>query len=183
MGQTDNHVWRPDRPANLGRAPAAVWALHLLQKNVWEERTKSARDSQMRKYMRFARGEGRGCPPGDLDLVAYISWLLFEGSVSANSFRNYLSAIQLFCEGEKLLPLSPTPTKSRLLMDILGTAFRCEGRFPVRDLKKRASLSAMNAAQALVWGRRASNWKSRRRAASWQVGFCFSFRGGTLGAM
>lgn len=154
---------------NMGGTPAAAWALNLLQKNVWVERTKFSKDTEMRKYRRFAREEVRGLPPGEIDLDVYVAWLLCEGLVSAKSFRNYLSATRRFCEGEKLLPLPPTPTESKLLTDTLGAARKCEGKFPVKGMKRRAGLSAMNTTQALVWGRREKDWRSQRRSAGWQV--------------
>lgn len=52
--------------------------------------------------MKFAREGGRGLPPGEIDLVAYVSWLQYERSVLAKSFRNYVSTIRRYCEGEAL---------------------------------------------------------------------------------
>lgn len=106
-----------------------------------------------------------------------------ECSSSKNYFRNNLSAFRRICEGEKLLPLPPAPTESRLLSDILGAAMKCERRFPCKIFEERDGLSAMNAAQALAWGRRATDSKTRRHAAGWQVRFCFSLQGGTIGAL
>lgn len=85
---------------HLGGTPAAAWALKLLQKNVWGERTRSSLHTQMMKPIRFAREEGQDLPPGEIGLVAYVLWLIYEGSVSANSFTKYLSAIRRYCEGE-----------------------------------------------------------------------------------
>lgn len=44
-------------------------------------------------------------------------------------------------------------------------------------------MSTLNTAQALRIGADAVEYRKRRRAAGWQVGFCFTFRGGTLGAL
>lgn len=54
---------------NLGGTPVTSWALKVLQKNVCNERTKMSRDSQLKTYMRLAQEEGRGFPPGEIDLV------------------------------------------------------------------------------------------------------------------
>lgn len=85
-----------------------------------------------------------------IDLAANVSWMMHEGSVSARSFRQYLYAVRRFCEGEKMFPLPPTPSESRPLGDVLSGALKFEGKFPVKELKRRAGLSALNAPKALV---------------------------------
>lgn len=82
-----------------------------------------------------------------------------------------------------MLPLPPAPSESHLLGSILEAAVKIEGQYPVKELKKRAGLSAINGAQALAWDQRDHDWKMKRRAAGWLVGFCFSFREGTIGAL
>lgn len=57
---------------HLSCTPAAAWAPIFLQTNVWVERTKMSRDSQLKKYMRFALIEDRSFPLRDIDLVAYV---------------------------------------------------------------------------------------------------------------
>lgn len=59
--------------------------------------------------MTFVQEEGRGMPPGEVDLMAYIAWILYEVTVAEKSFRQYLLAIRHFSEGEKISSLSPTP--------------------------------------------------------------------------
>lgn len=74
--------------------------------------TKTTRNSQIMKIMRFVKEVGRGMPRGEIDLAACTTWLLNEGAVAAKSFRQYLWAILHFCEGEKRSPLPPIPKKS-----------------------------------------------------------------------
>lgn len=71
---------------HFGGTNAAPWTSQLLKKREWAEKTKATRDSQLRKYVRFAE-EGRGVPPGEIDLVAYVAWLTYDGAVSAGSFK------------------------------------------------------------------------------------------------
>lgn len=82
-----------------------------------------------------------------------------------------------------MVPLPPTPSEYRLLGSILAAAVKFEGQYPVEELKKRADLSAMNASQELVWGRLNTDCMMKRRAAGWQVGFCFTFWGATIWAL
>lgn len=76
--------------------------------------------------------------------------MVHEGSVSARLFRQYLYALRRFCEGEKMMPLPPIQSESLLLGDVLAAATKFDGNFPVKELKKKAVLSALNAARALV---------------------------------
>lgn len=65
-----------------------------MQKNVWVEKTKARRESQLKKYVRFAEEKGRGMPFGEMDLVDYVAWLRYDGAVSARPFKQYRSAIR-----------------------------------------------------------------------------------------
>lgn len=53
-----------DCSAYLGN-PGAMWEVNLLRRNVWVEKMKTTRDTQLRKYLRFADEVGRGTPPGE----------------------------------------------------------------------------------------------------------------------
>jgi hypothetical protein len=168
---------------HLGGTTAAAWALALVQRYVWVEGTKETRNSQMRKFRTFMTEEGRGMPPGEVDLCAYVAWLLVDGKVSVASFENYLSAVRRFCESEKLLPLPPTPRQSRLLGDMLRAAAKLEADMSVKEKWKRAGISAAHSLTVLLFEPESRDLRLRRRKASWQPGFCFSFRGGTCGAL
>lgn len=73
---------------HLGGTRTVTWALKQMQKNVCVERKKSSRDSQMKKYVIFTREEGRGLPPGEIDLVACASRLIYEGFGVSEVIRN-----------------------------------------------------------------------------------------------
>jgi len=168
---------------HLGGTPSAHWALSLIQRYVWVEGTRATRNSQMKKYKEFAERERRGMPPGEIDLVCYVAWLLCEGRVQVSSFRQYLSAVRTFCEREGMRPLPPSPTESSLLADGLKAAARFESEMPVKEVWLRAGASANQSMLVLQHVDTVGSLATRRRQAIWQVGFCFSFRGGTIGAL
>lgn len=60
---------------------------------------------------------------------------------------------------------------------------KVQGKFSFKELNGRPEHFALNVAQALVSGNNSLEWKTRRRAAGWLVGFCFTFRGGPWGAL
>jgi hypothetical protein len=122
-------------------------------------------------------------PPGEVDICAYVARLLVDGKVSLASFENYLSAVRRVCESEMLLPFPPTPKQSRLLGDMLRAAAKLEADMPVKEKWKRAGISAAHSFTVLMLEPASRDPRLGRRNASWQTGFCFSFRGGTCGAL
>jgi hypothetical protein len=168
---------------HLGGTKAEAWALALARSHVWVEGTKDTRISQMTKFRSFMTEEGRVMLPGEVDLSAYLARLLVDGKVSVASFENYLSAVRRVCESEKLLPLPPTPKQSRLLGYMLGAAAKLEADMPVKEKWKRAGISAAHSLTVLMLEPASRDPRLRRRKASWQTGSCFSFRGGTCGAL
>lgn len=168
---------------HLGGTPAAKHALSLIQRFVWADRTKESRSSHVKKYRQFAEAEGRGMPPGEVDLVCFIGYMMYEGSVSPSSFPQYLSGVRRFCEVLGMEPLPPKPTESSLLMDVLKAARRLESEMPVKEMWKRAGISAGQSMVVLQVQPQSTSWILRRRKAMWQISFCFSFRGGTMAAL
>lgn len=167
----------------LGGTASAHHALTLIQCFTWAKRTSEGRNSQVKKYTEFAEAEGRGMPPGEIDLVCFVGYMMYEGKVSAASFPQYLSGVRRCCEVLKLEPLPPTPKESRLLEDALKAAKRLESELPVKEIWTRAGISASQTLIVLEVDPNSTELVLRRRKALWQVLFCFSFRGGTGGAL
>lgn len=168
---------------HLGGTPAARWALTLVQGFAWTGATKASRNSQVQKYRRFALEEKRGMPPGEVDLVCYLAWLVYEGAVKPSSFAQYLSGVRRFCETEGILPLPPTPSQSPLLTDALRAAKRFDSQHPVQEAWIRAGISAGQTLRVMHLAMGKRTLAGRQRLALWLVAFCFSFRGGTVGAL
>lgn len=168
---------------HLGGTPAASHALHLLQGYVWASQTKKSRSSQVKKYQEFAETERRGMPPDEVDLVCFVGYLMYEGSVNASSFTQYLSGVRRYCHNVGLRPLPPTPGESDLLKDALNAAKRVESVMPVKELWQRAGISASQSMAVLLTLPQSADMDVRRRKATWLVLFCFTFRGGTGGAL
>lgn len=168
---------------HLGGTPGAQYALNLLQGFVWAHATKESRNAHMTKFKAFCMAEKRGMPPDEVDLVCFVGYLIYEGKVSANSFAQYLSGVRRFCEVMGLSPLPPTPGQSTLLRNALQAAKRMESEMPVKDVFVRMGLSALQAMTVLHTDPDSNNLVLLLGKLMTLVLFCFSFRGGTCGAL
>ena len=168
---------------HLGGTPAAKFALSMIQQFVWAKSSATTKDSQLRKFETFCVQEGRGMPPGEIDLVCYVAYLSWEGRVRAGNMRGYLSAVRRFCVQQKMEPLPPTPTESDLLMDSLKAADRLDSEMPVKEQWGRAGISAADTMAVLLYEKGEESFMLKKMKAMWIVMFCFSFRGGTTAAL
>jgi hypothetical protein len=103
-------------------------AADLLSTHCWSENSWATRSSQWRKWVGFCEQDDRSIfPASEGDVLAYIGFLKLEGSVSAASLPQYLSAVSRYHE----LAGVASPTKLcwyALLcgpMIVLLTSVRC----------------------------------------------------------
>jgi hypothetical protein len=91
-------------------------AADLLSQQCWSGNTWATRSSQRRKWVGFCEQDERSVfPASEGDVLAYIEFLRLEGSVSAASLPQYLSAVSRYHE----LAGVASPTKTELVRSLV----------------------------------------------------------------
>ena len=91
-------------------------AADLLSTHCWSENSWATRSSQWRKWVGFCEQDDRSIfPASEGDVLAYIGFLKLEGSVSAASLPQYLSAVSRYHE----LAGVASPTKTVLVRSLV----------------------------------------------------------------
>jgi integrase len=91
-------------------------AADLLSQQCWSGNTWATRSSQWRKWEGFCEQDERSIfPASEGDVLAYIGFLRLEGSVSAASLPQYLSAVSRYHE----LAGVASPTKTTLVRSLV----------------------------------------------------------------
>lgn len=157
--------------------PAGELANHLLMLWSNQNQPSSLRSitSKVKKFLLFCDAQQRQpVPCSDTTLLLYVSYLSWEGRVSAEYFPQYVSAVRTF---HRYL-LQPAPAPNVVLASVLRSALATQKA--VATTTSKLPLPAVYVWRAIAHGLRTPHLSEQRLCLFFVLKYLFGVRGATI---